>query len=271
MKHKTLNHRLISGLLIVCCVTTVKLTPAADWPTYRGDGGRSGYTAETLPEKLSLRWTYKSRHAPQPAWSPRDTRMPFDQAYRPVVAGEMLYFGSSADCKVYALDAADGAERWTFFTDGPVRFAPAMWKDRLFVASDDGYLYCLAAKDGKLLWKLRGGPAESMVLGNGRMISRWPARGGPVVAGDVVYFAAGIWPSEGIFIYAVDAATGKVLWCNDRSGAIYMPQPHFTAEAKSGVSAQGDLVVCGDLLLVPTGRAVPVAFKLAFLVKSHSL
>ncbi len=189
--------------------------------------------------------------------------MPFDRAYRPVIAGEMLYFGSSADCKVYALDAAGGRQRWTFFTGGPVRFAPAVWKDRLFVASDDGYLYCLAAKDGKLLWKLRGGPAESMVLGNGRMISRWPARGGPAVVGDVVYFAAGIWPSEGIFIYAVDAATGKVLWCNDRSGAIYMPQPHGGAEAKSGVSAQGDLVVCGDLLLVPTGRAVPAAFKLA--------
>ena len=27
-------------------------------------------------------------------------------------------------------------------------------------------------------------------------------------------------------VYAVDAATGKTLWCNDSSGEIYMPQPH---------------------------------------------
>jgi len=52
------------------------------------------------------------------------------------------------------------------------------------------------------------------------VISRWPARGGPAVADGVVYFAAGIWPSEGIFLHALDAATGKPVWCNDSSGGI---------------------------------------------------
>ena len=50
------------------------------------------------------------------------------------------------------------------------------------------------------------------------MISRWPARGGPVICDDTVYFAAGIWPSEGIFIYALDPASGDVLWKNVDSG-----------------------------------------------------
>ena len=31
------------------------------------------------------------------------------------------------------------------------------------------------------------------------------------VADGVVYFAAGIWPSEGIFVYALDARSGEVL------------------------------------------------------------
>jgi outer membrane protein assembly factor BamB len=236
---------------------------AADWPTYRGDALRSGYTGDALPAALSLRWTYRARHAPRPAWSGRDTRMPFDRALQPVVAGGTLFFASSADDKVYALDAATGAERWSFFTDGPVRLAPAVSGDRVFVAGDDGFLCCLAASDGRLLWKLRGGPDQSRVLGNDRIVSRWPARGGPVIVDGVVYFAAGIWPSEGIFVYAVDAATGKVLWCNDSSGGIVMPQPHPGAVAKSGVSAQGHLLAAGDLLLVPTGRAVPAAFRRA--------
>jgi len=234
---------------------------AADWPTYRGESRRSGYTAEGLPAKLSLRWTYRSRHAPCPAWSGRDTRMPFDRACHVVVAGESLFFGSSADCKVYCLDAATGAERWTFFTGGPVRFPPTVWEDRPFAVSDDGFLYCLAAADGRLLWKRRGGPNDSMVLGNGRITSRWPARGAPAVADGVVYFAAGIWPSEGIFVYALDARTGDVLWCNDEAGGITMSQPHGGATAKSGISAQGHLVVAGDVLLVPTGRAVPAALR----------
>ena len=234
---------------------------AADWPTYRADARRSGYTSEALPKGLSLRWTYHSRHAPQPAWSGRDTRMPFDRAHQPVMADGTVFFGSSADCKVYALDAATGEGRWSFFTDGPVRFAPAVWQERVFAVSDDGFLYCLAATDGKLLWKVRGGPIDSMVLGNGRMSSRWPARGGPAIADGVVYWAAGIWPSEGIYVYAVEAASGEVLWCNDMAGGLNMAQPHPTAFARSGVSAQGELLVAGDKLLVPTGRAVPAAFR----------
>ncbi len=189
--------------------------------------------------------------------------MPFDRAYHPVVAAGRLFFGSSADCKVYALDAATGAEQWTFFTGAPVRFPPTVYEDRLLAVSDDGFLYCLAVDDGRVLWKLRGGPAESMVLGNDRITSRWPARGAPVVADGVVYFGAGIWPSEGIFVYAVDAETGKVLWCNDDSGGITMGQPHGGANAKSGISAHGHLVVAGERLLVPTGRAVPGALRRA--------
>ena len=62
-----------------------------------------------------------------------------------------------------------------------------------------------------------------------------------MVMGDTVYFAAGIWPSDGIYLYALDAATGQVRWQNDDSGSIYMPQPHGGANAESGVAAQGYL------------------------------
>lgn len=251
----TLRHAAVSLFVFAVCSTAL----AGDWPTYRGDAGRSGASADSLGANLAPAWQRTTRQGPAPAWSGRDTRMPFDQVFHPVVSGGTLFYGSSADCKVYAVDAASGAEQWSFMTDAPVRFAPAVWKDRLFVASDDGYLYCLGMDDGSLLWKQRGGPGDEMILGNGRMVSRWPARGGPVVVDDSVYFAAGIWPSEGIFVYSLDAASGDVNWCNDTAGAITMPQPHGTAVAQSGISAQGYLVAAGDVLLVPTGRAVPAA------------
>ena len=76
--------------------------------------------------------------------------MKFDWAYSVVVADGACYFGSSADHKVYAVDAATGRQKWSFFTGGPVRLAPVVWEDRVFAASDDGYLYCLAARDGGL-------------------------------------------------------------------------------------------------------------------------
>ncbi|MHB8902130.1 MAG: outer membrane protein assembly factor BamB family protein [Thermoguttaceae bacterium] len=235
---------------------------AADWPQFRGDAARSGYTAEPLPPRPVLAWVHRSRQEPAPAWPSRN-RLRFDRAFQPIVAEGLVVLGSSADDQVYALDAATGRVRWTFTTDGPVRFAPAAWQDRLLVASDDGHLYCLELGTGQLAWKRRGGPSDDMLLGNDRMISRWPARGGPVVAGDTVYFGAGIWPSEGIFVYALDPRTGQVLWKNDSSGGIEMDQPHGTARAKSGISAQGYLAVAADRLVVPTGRAVPAVLDRA--------
>ena len=119
--------------------------------------------------------------------------------------------------------------------------------------------------DGTLLDKWRAGPSDELILGNGRMVSRWPVRGAPAILNDVVYFAAGVWQSDGVFLLAIDAATGKELWRNDKAGRIVMPQPHGGAMADSGVSAQGYLVATDKELLVPTGRAVPAGGSFATL------
>ena len=91
-----------------------------------------------------------------------------------------------------------------------------------------------------------------MVLGNDRMTSAWPARGGPVVLDNVVYFAAGVWPTDGFHLHALEARTGKPLWSNRDTGSLYMPQPHAGAYGRSGVAAQawssspiGGMKACG--------------------------
>ncbi len=233
--------------------------PRNAWPMQRGDAERSGYTPDALPDAMTLHWEWQDNGRPQPAWSGRDTRMPFDAVYHPVVADGRVFLGSSANDKVYALDARTGAQLWVFYAEGPIRFAPACWRDRVFVGSDDGMLYCLDAARGRVLWQVRAGPGPDRVLGNGRMISRWPVRGGPVVRDDTVYFAAGIWPSEGVYVLALDALTGRVKWRNYDSGNLRIPQPHGDM-AHSGISAQGYLAADADRLYVPSGRAVPAVF-----------
>ena len=111
----------LSPFAIVLLVAAT--TYAADWPTYRADAQRSGYTAEQLPPTLSLAWKYQPLHGPSPAW-PRDDRMMFDRAFDVTVSGSLAFFGNSEDGRVVALDTATGRECWSFFTDAPVRFAP---------------------------------------------------------------------------------------------------------------------------------------------------
>ncbi len=237
---------------------------ADDWPAYRHDNAGSAITKQKLTLPLSLRWTYQSRHAPQPAWpdpGKQRARVRIDVAYQPVAAGGAFYFGSSADNKVYCLDAASGHERWSFFTGGPVRMAPAVCDGRVYVSCDDGWAYCLDAAHGKLIWKFHAAPGNCKLLGNGKMISRWPMRTNVLVDSGVAYLCAGLFPAEGVYIYAVRATDGRLIWKNDTCGQFFSGQPHASAGGGfTGVSPQGPLVASTNTLFVPTGRSVPAGF-----------
>jgi len=244
------------GLGIVCLAHTVQ---GADWPTWRHDAARSAATEEELAAELHLQWVLELA-PPAAAWPRSQVRLQFDASYEPVVMGKTMFVGSMvADClSAYATET--GAEKWRFHADGPVRFAPVAHGGKVYFVSDDGFLYCLDADSGSLLWKFRGGPSHRKVIGNHRLVSMWPARGGPVLYDGKVYFAAGIWPFMGTFIHALDAETGGVVWTNSGSGSTYMLQPHHSA-AFAGVAPQGYLVATPDVLLVSGGRSVPAAYN----------
>ncbi|MBT4816094.1 MAG: PQQ-binding-like beta-propeller repeat protein, partial [Lentisphaerae bacterium] len=67
------------------------------------------------------------------------------------------------------------------------------------------------------------------------------------------------WPFMGVFVYAIDKDTGRAIWCNDDSDALYDMVDHNFKDT-IGVSPQGYLAVIGDRLLVPCGRSWPACF-----------
>ncbi len=254
MRSRAATAFLHGALAAAVLLLSSRAARAADWPAWRYDAGRTAASPERLPRRLHLQWTRKYPKL-APAW-PDEPRMEFDHEYRPVVMGKTMFVASPRSDSVTALNTETGEEKWRFYADGPVRFAPCCWKGKVFFTSDDGYLYCLAADDGKLLWKYAGAPhAGRKIIGNQRLISAWPARGGPVIYDGTVYFAAGIWPFMGVFVHAVDAATGRKVWTNAGTGSIFMSQPH-SSPAFAGLAPQGYLAVNGNRLLVPNGRAV---------------
>jgi len=244
-------------IVLGCCGSLL----AGDWPTFRHDNARSGVSPEALPAAaLQQHWVHRSPGPPQPAWAGpakwdayhnirtlRSMRN-YDPVFHVAVAGDSLWFGSSADDSVRCLETATGEERWRFTTDGPVRIAPASVGDKLYFGSDDGFAYCLRAADGELLWKHTPVAAQRRILNNGRLISPWPCRTGVLVDGGTAYFATGMFPWKESYLCAVDAASGKP----EGEGRYVKNRP--------GPTMEGALLASSTRLFVPQGRVPPLLF-----------
>ncbi len=253
-------------LLVVCAISSLGISQssfAEDWPMWRFDAHRSAVSPNQIPQDLQLVWK-RSFTPRKQAWDdPLNLDlMTYDRSFEPIVKDGRMFIGFNDKDKLLALDVVTGRTLWTFYTDGPIRMAPVAEQDFVFVCSDDGYLYCINAKTGELNWKFSAAPNGQKALGNQRIVSAWPARGGPVVRDGTVYFANSIWPFMGTFICALDVHSGKVQWINDSTGSIYIKQPH-SAPAFAGVAPQGMLVATEKELVVPGGRSVPAVFDRA--------
>ena len=249
-----------TGCLISCWFLSIAALQAAsgDWPTYGGDHARSGIQTDRLAPPLKLAWQFVPKQPPRPAWQGEAKwdgwnkvydlkhRQDFDHAFHIVGDEDALYFGSSSEDKVICLGAQDGKIRWTFFTEGPVRLAPTLVGESLFVGSDDGHIYRLRATDGTLEWKTRPGPRDYRIPGNGRLISAWPARTGVLVQEGVAYAGVGMFPSEGVYVCAMNTENGELLWKTEQKD----------------LPAQGYLVASSSRLYVPTGRNNPVVLDI---------
>ena len=203
-------------------------------------------------------WVFR-RTRPQPAWSDPKARpvegmlelrrVHFDDVFQVAAAEGRVYFGSSAD------------NRFSVWMPQPARSAgrssPAGlfgWRPPWLMAGSMSARTTDASTvlPQPMAWSCGSfaAPEERRVLGHGKMISLWPVRTGVLVDGEVAYFAAGLFPAEGVFFYAVDARSGRLVWRNDTCGET--PQ--------SGISPQGYLLASSSMLYAPMGRVSPAAF-----------
>jgi len=102
---------------------------------------------------------------------------------------------------VYALDFESGERIWQFRTKGAVKATPAYWNHGVFVASLDGHVYGLQADTGRLMWRT--------TLDNKDLLAS------PVVSNAKVIVAAGK------YLYACDhGGNGYVRWRFEAKGSI---------------------------------------------------
>jgi len=94
------------------------------WTSFRFDNKQSGITSAELKTPIGLSWVYTPAHLPEPAWGvPAEEleRAHFDKAYHVVASGGTVFYGSSVDNKIYAIDDASGVEKWAFYSEGQKR------------------------------------------------------------------------------------------------------------------------------------------------------
>lgn len=228
---------------------------AQDWPTYRHDNRRSGVSSESLPETLQQVWTHRGGR-PRQAWSGPakwdaysgnaglQSMRNFDPCYYVTSSKGLVYYGSSHDNAVHALDLASGKERWVFFAEAPVRLPPLLDNETAYVGADDGYLYALDAATGDLRWKDRGSPRDKRIPSNASLISLWPVRSTPLLVNDTLIYTASLTPWESSWLIGVDPSSGK---------------RRFTEELNE-VTMQGAILATKERLIVPQGRSTPLLF-----------
>ena len=169
--------------------------------TFRGDAAHSGTFGGDGPRQFHrVKWTF-----------PTGDRI----VSSPVHKDGVVYFGGD-DGYVYAVDAADGRQRWKRKTDGPVPATPAIDGNSLYVGSYDGKFYALDARTGALQWKFttdgerrfeaRG--LHGMLPKNQTIPDAYDVfLSSPVAAAGAVYFGSG----DG-HLYALDAKSGELRW-----------------------------------------------------------
>lgn len=249
-------------LLSIATITAAVAAAAEDWPTFMKDNRRSGVTPEALALPLESAWTWQSPAPPQMAWegpakwdaysgnADLKSMHNFDPAFFVTAVGDAIYFGSSADDAVHCLDADSGAERWAYYTEGPVRVPPTLHEGRAYFGSDDGYVYCVNAATGAFEWKYKPISGDRLIPVNGKVISEYPCRTGVIVQNGTLYFGNSLMPWNPSYLCAIKAAPGA-----EGIGEVYR---HAVKEA----TFQGAMLASDNRLYALQGRSSPMVFDL---------
>ena len=112
---------------------------------HRGNLSQTAVTAETLPDKLAVRWSFP-------------TDRPIDGTA--AIANGVVYVGSD---QLYAIDLKTGKEKWKF-ASGAIKSPVSIHDGKVFVGNDDGVMHCVDATTGKSLWKFEAGRGDRLGL-----------------------------------------------------------------------------------------------------------
>jgi len=123
------------------------------------------------------------------------------------------------------------------------------------VGDEDGWVHCLRADSGELIWQFQAAVASDRAVCHGRYASLWTVGSGVLVHDGVAYFAAGRLPSEGTAVFALDAKTGSLRWEELLNDTV--------AKFRHAFVPGGPVAMSDDRLYFPTPEAAPWQIQLS--------
>ncbi len=194
-----------------------------DWPVYRRDMRRSNAVTSKLPAQLQKLWSEK---------------VGTGRLTQATAAYGLVFVAERQGYRVSARNAATGKGVWSFIADGTIEYPPTLHKGLCLFGTGGGSVYCLDAKSGKEIWRLRAAPAQKYIGDRNQFGSPWPVIGGVMMLNGVAHFGVGRSRAQpgGLWLFAVDPATGKIKW-----------------RVRAGSS--GDMFVSDGEVLVHTAKA----------------
>lgn len=195
---------------------------ATDWPTLLGSAERTAVGASPVPGGLKVLWTRQAapaRTGPLArVWEAALT----DPVTAPVVAGGRVYAAACEAGQMVAMNLGDGKELWRFDAGGRIDTPPTITAGLCVFGCHDGYIYAVAATDGKLAWRVRAAPAERRVVAFGAVESAWPAIGSVLANEGAIFATAGRSTDDdgGVAVLALSPADGHTLWATQLGDGI---------------------------------------------------
>ncbi|MDR1516725.1 MAG: PQQ-binding-like beta-propeller repeat protein [Dysgonamonadaceae bacterium] len=193
------------------------------------------------PPRLNYRANLENKHVSE-VWRIQELS---DIGSGMALEGKKLVYATTSG-EIKAVNATNGKRLWTYRTEGKIYSTPTVYKNVLWCASSDSYLYGLSLGNGKLNFKMGNDKAvvsspvcaddKVMLAGgdgtcrawntkNGRLV--WEYRGvknfvvtRPLIKNGVLFF--GSWGNE---FYALDIASGnqKWKWNNGQGNRMFSP------------------------------------------------
>jgi len=265
-------------LLLFICKSS--FSQSIEWPTYGNDPGGQRYMTSSQVNvnnvgQLKTAWTFRTGELEEYRGNDAADDAAFEAT--PVMRDGVVYF-STPSCKVFALDAATGKQKWMFhphvnlnenfseITSRGVSVWPLKGKPkRVFIPTIDGRLIALDANSGKPVTSFGNAGTINLREGLGNISITSP----PAIIGDILVIGSSMGDNQRLdyergTVRAYSAVTGKQSWSWDpipRSSTDSAFKEWRGEKAQQTGAANAWAVLSADperdMVFIPTSSASP--------------